>query len=106
MRLTGWTKRNEGDCCLFELEITNKFKKSYKNFHKNEQKAVNDAIKLLAAAPPFQPSLRTKRIEGTKSIFEASANMDIRISWEYSQTAEQTLILRNCGHHDDLLRNP
>lgn len=91
---------------MFEVEITKKFKKSYKKFHKDEKRAVNEAIELLTAAPPFQPSLRTKRIEGTKSIFEASVNMDIRISWEYSQTAEHTIILRNCGHHDDLLKNP
>lgn len=91
---------------MFKLDFTKKFKKSYKKLHPNEQKAIDNALRNLASAPPFHPSLRAKPIEGAKSVFEASANMDIRLSWQYSETDKQTILLRNCGHHDDLLRNP
>ena len=91
---------------MFELEMTNRFRKSYKKLHPNEQKAIKDSLVLLADSTPFHPSLRTKSIQGTKAVFEASVNMDIRISWEYHSEVENTLLLRNCGHHDELLNKP
>mgnify|MGYP000844874442 CR=1 FL=1 len=52
---------------------------------------------------PQHPSLRTKKIQGQKGIFEASVTMRIRIAWQY---VEEGIFLRNIGTHDKRLRNP
>jgi len=53
---------------------------------------------------PRHPSLRTKKLKGrSNNIFEASINMDIRITWEY---IEGGVLLRNIGEHDETLKNP
>ncbi len=53
---------------------------------------------------PRHPSLRTKKIKGRNdNVFEASVNMDIRITWEYYKDG---IILRNIGEHDETLNNP
>ncbi len=57
----------------------------------------------LLADNPKHPSLRTKKIKGREDIFEASVNMDIRITWEFY---EDGILLRNIGRHDKTLNNP
>jgi len=52
---------------------------------------------------PQHPSLRTKKIQGQTSIFEVSINMDIRMTWQYT---EDGILLRNIGKHDKTLKNP
>jgi len=52
---------------------------------------------------PRHPSLRTKKIKGHEDIFEASINMDIRMTWEYFKDG---ILLRNIGEHDKTLNNP
>jgi mRNA interferase RelE/StbE len=57
----------------------------------------------LLADNPKHPSLRTKKIKGSEGIFEASINMDIRMTWEFY---EDGILLRNIGKHDKTLGNP
>jgi len=47
-----------------------------------------------------------KNMQGYKNpdIWEASVNMDLRITFEYEKP--DTLIFRNCGRHDKALNNP
>ena len=52
------------------------------------------------AENPMHPSLRTKRIQGTKDLFECSVNMDIRIIWYYE--GDKLIILVDVGNHDVL----
>jgi mRNA interferase RelE/StbE len=52
---------------------------------------------------PKHPSLRTKKIKGSEGMFEASINMDIRMTWEFY---EDGILLRNIGKHDKTLNNP
>lgn len=47
------------------------------------------------------PSLRTKRIQGTEALWEASASMDLRIVFEITDDA---IYLYRCGHHEILNR--
>ena len=47
---------------------------------------------------PQHPSLRVKKIQGTDSIFEASINMTIRVTFEYVKPC--VIYLRNAGEHD------
>ena len=53
---------------------------------------------------PRHPGLRTHRVRATQSVCEASANMDLRITWQYS--GSDVMVVRNCGHHDRTLKNP
>jgi mRNA-degrading endonuclease RelE of RelBE toxin-antitoxin system len=57
----------------------------------------------IMADNPRHPSLRAKKIKGHEDIFEASINMDIRITWEYFRDG---ILLRNIGEHDKTLNNP
>ena len=66
------------------------------------KKALKKKLDLLADNPKH-PTLRTKKIKGREDIFEASVNMDIRITWEFY---EDGILLRNIGRHDKTLNNP
>lgn len=52
---------------------------------------------------PMHPSLRTKKIKGSKDIFECSVSMGIRITWQYQN---HDILLRSIGEHDITLKNP
>lgn len=84
---------------MYKLTYTEKFKKHYKKLHPNEKKQVKKKIEILINNP-MHPSLRTKKIQGTKNLFEFSVNMDIRIIWYYEKN--QIIILSDVGHHNIL----
>lgn len=83
--------------------FTERFQENFKKLDEPSQKAVQKAIRLMSHDIKH-PSLRTKKMEGTEYIFEASANMDIRITFHTEKP--DRLILRNCGHHDRILNHP
>jgi len=87
----------------FKFRFTEKFTENYSKLDIHSQKAIDKALRFLANNPKY-PSLRTKKMEGTDHIFEASATMDIRITFHYEKP--DILVLRNCGHHDRTLNNP
>lgn len=66
------------------------------------KKILRRKLKLLIENPKH-PSLRVKKIQGQKDIFEASITMSIRITWQYYNDG---LLLRNLGEHDKTLGNP
>lgn len=80
-----------------------RFVKSYARLDKQAQKAIDKALTLLLD-DYRNPSLRTKKMQGYEGVFEASANMDIRITFHFEKP--DTIVLRNCGHHDRTLNNP
>ena len=84
---------------VYQLSLTDRFKKNYQMLSKNEQKQTMKKLTLLAENP-MHPSLRTKRIQGTTDLFECSVNMDIRIIWYYE--GDKLIILLDIGHHDIL----
>ncbi|MBN2169083.1 MAG: hypothetical protein JW738_07550 [Actinobacteria bacterium] len=53
---------------------------------------------------PHHPSLRSKRVAGTKKIWESSVNMNIRFTWQYE--GKSSVILRNIDKHDEALKKP
>ena len=83
----------------YEFVFTDKFKKHFGKLNNAEKKQLKSKLQLLAENP-MHPSLRTKRIQGTKDLFEFSVNMDIRIIWFYE--ASVLIILLDVGHHDIL----
>jgi mRNA interferase RelE/StbE len=89
-----------------KIQITQRFKRSFQKLKKEEQQAFQKQIELLIQKPipPFHPSLRIKKIQGTANIFECSINRDIRMTWQYHQS--EYILLRNIGKHDSTLKKP
>ena len=83
----------------FQLIYTRRFRKQFKSLTDQEKKQIVKKLDLLAENPSH-PSLRTKRIQGTKDLFACSVNMDIRIIWYYE--GDKMIILIDVGHHDIL----
>lgn len=83
----------------YSLTFSKVFQKHYKTFTEKQKKQISNKLKILAQNPAH-PSLRTKRIKGTLSLWEMSVNMDIRIIFEFS--GDIIIILLDVGHHDIL----
>ena len=49
------------------------------------------------------PSLHAKKIQGAENIWEARIDLDYRITF---QIINDSIILRNVGHHNPTLKNP
>ncbi len=81
-----------------ELIYSSRFKKDYKKLSKELQEAVNSKLKLFIKNISH-PSLRTKKIQGSKNDFELSINMNFRIVWQY---AEDKIYLKAIGTHDHI----
>ncbi len=78
------------------------FKQKTKLLEENVKKALKSKLELMEENPKH-PSLRTKKIKGTKYIYEASITMNYRMTWQYYKDG---ILLRNIGEHDKTLKNP
>lgn len=83
----------------FKITFTDRFQKHFKGLNEVEKKQLRNKLTILSENP-LHPSLRTKRIQGTDSLFECSVNMDIRIIWYYE--GDTMIILVDVGHYDIL----
>ena len=79
-------------------QFSNRFKKEYNTLPKEIQKAFDKKLTLFLKNM-FHPSLRVKRIQGTKDRWEGSITMKYRFTYEFS---ENRLIFRTIGTHDAL----
>ncbi len=88
-----------------EVEWTKHFIKDYKKLDSKYKKRIDKTL-LLLINDFSHPSLRVKKMKGytNPNIWEASANMDLRITFEIEKP--DTIFLRSCGHHDETLKNP
>ena len=84
---------------MYKLEPTKAFEKGLKKLSSVEQKAVANKLKILVA-DPFHPSLRTKKVQKLKDVFESSVNMDIRLLWQHK--GDRIILMIDVGHHDIL----
>jgi len=66
------------------------------------KKALKTKLELMYQNPKH-PSLRTKRVQGTTDIYEASITMSYRMTWQYY---EDGILLRNVGEHDKTFKKP
>ena len=80
--------------------FSRRFKKEYNNLPKEIQKAFDEKLSLFLKQTPH-PSLRVKRIPGTKNRWEGSITMKYRFTFE---PLESELIFRAIGTHDILNR--
>lgn len=85
-----------------KFQRTERFKRMYKKMDPEQQKAVKRAL-VLMTDNIHHPSLRVKLVQGTKRIWEASATINLRITFYWEK---DLIILRNCGEHDKTLKNP
>ena len=83
----------------YKITYTKHFLKNFKRLNAAEKAQLKKKLELLMQDPLY-PSLRTKRIQGTASLFEFSVNMDVRVIWEYE--GDTLILLLDIGHHDIL----
>lgn len=85
-----------------EVLFTEQFEQAYEKLTKAEKRSVRKALGLLGDNPKH-PSLRVKKMEGRKDIWEARSTKRIRMT--FGMTGE-TIIMRNVGEHDKVLKKP
>lgn len=61
----------------YQLTFTPRFQKHFKKLAASEKMQLKNKLELLDENP-LHLSLRTKRIKGTRDLFECSVNMDVR----------------------------
>jgi mRNA interferase RelE/StbE len=79
-------------------QFTKKFKKGYRMLPKEVQSNFDKKLSLFLENM-FHPSIRAKRIQGTKNRWEGSITMNYRFTFEL---VENTVIFRTIGTHDIL----
>lgn len=86
-----------------KINYSTKFIKSFKKLSKKDQDAFETQLNkfLDKPIPPFHPSLRIKKIQGTNEIFEMTITMGIRMTWQFT---DDGILLRNIGEHDKTLK--
>ena len=80
------------------FQFSKTFKKEFKKLPQNIQKSFNEKPSLLLRNM-LHPSLRVKRIQGTKDRWEGSVTMKYRFTFEL---IEDTINFRAIGTHDIL----
>lgn len=56
---------------MYQLDITNQFKRAYKKLDNAAKNDIDDAIKLLMKGRPYPKSLTVKKMKGHQFVFEA-----------------------------------
>ncbi len=80
--------------------FSNRFRRDYKKLSPKIKKILQAKLKLMSENPKH-PSLRAKKVKSEKDIFEASINMNIRVTWQYS---ENKILLICIRPHDKVLK--
>jgi mRNA-degrading endonuclease RelE of RelBE toxin-antitoxin system len=84
------------------FERTTRFKRAAKKLPTQDRDRLAKAL-VLYEANPSHPSLGTKRVQGTKGIWEARVSDAVRFTFE---KIDGGILLRNVGAHDPTLRRP
>jgi len=90
-----------------EFDFTPRFKRAYVKLPEKTRTLFGD--KMHQFLDDWRhPSFRVKKIQGTETVWEASLNMSIRFTFEFSKDQDGTAIciLLNIGDHDHVLRPP
>jgi mRNA-degrading endonuclease RelE of RelBE toxin-antitoxin system len=85
-----------------EVLLTEQFEQAYEKLTKAEKRSVRKALTLLGDNPKH-PSLRVRKMEGRKDIWEARPSKRLRMTLEM---AGETIFMRNVGEHDKVLKRP
>ncbi len=82
-------------------QFSHKFKKAYRKLPEEIQKTFDQKLTLFFK-DMLHPSLRVKRIQGTKDRWEGSVTMKYRFTFQISN---DVLIFRVIGAHDILIKD-
>ncbi len=82
--------------------FTEQFEQAYEKLTKAEKRSVRKALTLLGDNSKH-PSLRVKKMEGRKNIWEARPSKRLRMTFEM---AGEIILMRNVGEHDKVLKRP
>jgi mRNA-degrading endonuclease RelE of RelBE toxin-antitoxin system len=85
-----------------EILFTEQFEQAYEKLTNAEKRSVRKALTLLGDNPKY-PSLRVKKMEGGKDIWEARPSKRLRMTFEMDG---ETIAMRNVGEHDKVLKKP
>lgn len=85
-----------------KLSLTKSFDRGYEKLSIETQKHCDKQL-LILLKNPRHPSLRTKKVQGSKDIWEGRITKDIRFTF---QIIGDTYIFRRIGKHDEVLRKP
>ncbi|MFQ5825919.1 MAG: hypothetical protein ACE5IA_01050 [Dehalococcoidia bacterium] len=85
-----------------EVLLTEQFERAYDKLTMAEKRSVHKALALLGDNPRH-PSLRVKKMEGRRNIWEARPSKRLRMTFELTG---DTAIMRNVGEHDRVLKRP
>lgn len=85
----------------FQLLFSSRFKKSFTKLTEQEKKLFYRKLEIFIDNHKH-PSLRTKKIKGSKILFESSINMSIRVIWTHKN--DNLILMLDIGHHDILKR--
>lgn len=85
-----------------EILFTEQFEQAYGKLNNVEKRSVRKSLALLGDNRKH-PSLRVKKMEGTKGIWEARPSKRLRMTFEMSGG---TIVMRNVGEHDKVLKRP
>jgi mRNA interferase RelE/StbE len=83
------------------FRFSNKFKKLYKTMPREIQQAFNEKLALFIT-DVLHPSLRVKKIQGTRNRWEGSITMKYRFTFHFEG---DIVVFRAIGTHDILLCN-
>ncbi len=83
----------------YEILFSTRFKKSFSKLQDQEKRLFYNKLSLFIENHKH-PSLRTKKIKGSETLFESSINMSIRVIWTYQD--ENLILMLDIGHHDIL----
>jgi len=81
---------------------TARFKKAWRQLSEEEKALARKAITNLAKDIRY-PALRARKIKGTEYIWEARASRSLRLTF---QIEDDTILLRNIGHHNETPERP
>ena len=85
-----------------KIYFSHYFEDNASNLSRSVKKILRGKIALLEENPNH-PSLRTKKIQGQRYIFEATVTMNIRLTWQYYKNG---ILLRKISEHDKTLKDP
>jgi mRNA interferase RelE/StbE len=85
----------------YEILFSSRFKKSFSRLQDSERKMFYEKLYLFIENHKH-PSLRSKKIKGSKILFESSINMSIRVIWTYQ--GENLILMLDIGYYDILKR--
>lgn len=86
-----------------KVELTAHFIRRYLRLSQDMRTRVDKALVLLAENPRH-PALQTKPVGGVQGIYEARVDLKMRLTYE--RLADDTLLIRTIGSHDEALKNP